>query len=73
MKNGFLLMACIAALIFSCDKQKTTAFPDDTTTVAPNECNQRIIHASVSLKKDYVDDFINAAKTIIDSSNMEPG
>ncbi|HEX2394063.1 MAG TPA: putative quinol monooxygenase [Bacteroidales bacterium] len=73
MKKGFILMACITALMLSCDKQKTVTVPETDSTAAVNECQQRVIHASIFLKQERVEDFIKAARTMVDSSNMEPG
>jgi len=73
MKTGLLLFVCVCLFAFSCDKQKTAVVADSDTTKAINECTQRVIHANVFLKPEKVTDFIAAAKTMIDSSNMEPG
>ena len=72
MKNVLLLLTCIAVLAFSCDKQKSAVVPPVDTTVT-NNCELRVIHATVFLKKEYVKDFISSAKAMVDSSNLEEG
>jgi len=74
MKTRLILITlCLTALIFSCGKQKTAEVPAADTTLMSNSCDQRVIHATVFLKPEKVADFIEAAKSMIDSSNMEPG
>lgn len=72
MKNGLILI-CLVSLLISCGKQKTANAPVADTNMVVNECSQRIIHATLFLKPEKVDEFKQAVKSIIDSSNMEPG
>jgi quinol monooxygenase YgiN len=73
MKNLLFIVGSLFALVTACDKQKTMSVPDADSTAVVNECTQRIIHAHVFLKKERVAEFIDAARNMIDSSNMEPG
>jgi quinol monooxygenase YgiN len=73
MKTRLLLVLCAAVLMFSCDRQKSAVAPESDTTAVTDMCYQRIIHASVFIKPDKVATFINEAKAMIDSSNLEPG
>jgi quinol monooxygenase YgiN len=63
----------LLAMIFSCGKQKSVETPAvDSTAIAP-EITQKIIHAKVFLKPERVAGFIEAARAMVDSSNMEQG
>lgn len=73
MKTRLFLFLCIAVLMFSCDRQQSAVAPGSDTTDVIDICNQRIIHASVFVIPDKVATFINEAKAMVDSSNLEPG
>ena len=74
MKNTLLLLSfCIIACLGSCGKQKTVESPAADSTAVVNEVTQKIIHAHVFVKPEKVAEFIDAAKSMVDSSNMEPG
>jgi quinol monooxygenase YgiN len=72
MRIWVSLLSLLALTISSC-KQKTAEPAMADTTAVNTEVTQMIIHASVFLKPEKVTDFIEAAKVIIDSSNLEPG
>ena len=74
MKTRLLLLFLVVmAFLSSCTPKKgaETSLPD-STAVAP-AANEMIIHARIYLKPEKVADFIEAARAMIDSSNMEPG
>lgn len=73
MKNLLLIVTCLFLLAIACGDQKTASAPEADSTAIVNECTQRVIHAHVYLKKERVAEFIEAARNMIDSSNMEPG
>lgn len=74
MKNSLMLLSfCLMVCFASCGKQKTGESPAVDTVAVVNEVTQKIIHARVFVKPGNVAEFIDAARAMVDSSNMEPG
>ncbi|HLN56290.1 MAG TPA: putative quinol monooxygenase [Bacteroidales bacterium] len=73
MKSRVLILSLlIAVAMFSC-KQKTQVADPPKEVAAQPAGGQKMIIAKVAIKAENVDDFINAAQTIIKSSNEEEG
>lgn len=68
----FVLSLLIAFTAFSCKPKTPAAEPQQNVAAQPAE-KQTMIIAKVSIKPENVKDFINAAQTIIKSSNEEEG
>lgn len=74
MKTNLVILICFALVMGSCTKLKKAETPATLdSTVVENTCTQKVIHARVYLKPEKVAEFIEAAKMMVDSSNMEPG
>lgn len=73
MKSRVLILSLIFALaLFSCKQKTQVTEPQKEIAVQPLG-GQKMIIAKVAIKAENVDDFINAAQTIIKSSNEEEG
>ncbi len=68
----FILSLLIAFSAISCKPKTPVAEPVQEAAAKPAE-SQTMIIAKVSIKPENVKDFINAAQTIIKSSNEEEG
>ncbi len=73
MKTKILIVsALIVAIGFAC-KPKAPAPSQESETGIQSPENQRMILAYVYIKPEFVSDFIEAAKSIIEDSNREEG
>ena len=76
MKTNILLIIFIASIIvFGCKtgKNEPVKTTKDTVAVAKSADNKRMITAKIFVKKEKINDFIKAAKGMIDSTVKEPG
>jgi quinol monooxygenase YgiN len=71
----FVLLFSITVIFNSCGNKKSTDAVQvaGTLTTMPVADNKMMITAKVSLKPEKVKDFIEAAKEMIEKSNMEAG
>lgn len=76
MKTKILILSILLVFAgFSCKQKNAPAVPESTPaeTVAPAPDYQKMIIAKAYIKPGKEADFINAAKSIIESSNKEEG
>ncbi|MFZ2338497.1 MAG: putative quinol monooxygenase [Bacteroidales bacterium] len=76
MKTKILILSILLGFAgFSCKQKSAPAAPESTQaeTVAPAPDYQKMIIAKSYIKPGKEADYINAAKTIIESSNKEEG
>jgi quinol monooxygenase YgiN len=76
MRTKILLTLIIATLIaFGCKSGKNEPVKKtaDTLSLSKVPENKRMITAKIFVKKDKINDFIKAAKLMIDSTLREPG
>ena len=73
MKSKILILTVlIVAIGFAC-KPKAPESSQETESAIESPENQRMILANVYIKPEYIADFIEAAKSIIEDSNKEEG
>ncbi|HEX2970064.1 MAG TPA: putative quinol monooxygenase [Bacteroidales bacterium] len=70
MKSKLLILSVMIAFTALSCKQNTT--PQQVETAKPAD-NQKMIIAKISVKPENIEEFINAAQTIIKNSNEEEG
>jgi len=74
MKTGIVILSFgMAALLASCAKNPPATAEAPVNETASDVVMKKMITARVFVKPDKVTDFVEAAKAMIDSSNMEPG
>lgn len=73
MKTKILFLSLIIAMTVLACKQTTSVQENHQETAALPDTNMKMIIAKVSIKPENVTDFIDAAQTIIKSSNEEEG
>lgn len=73
MKPRILFLSLIIAITALSCQQKPAAQETQNEVAAQPADNQMMIIAKVAIKPENVDDFINAAQSIIKSSNEEEG
>jgi quinol monooxygenase YgiN len=70
-KNLILILTIISGITISCNPKAPTAQQSETAIQTPDY--QKMIIARVYIKSGSEEEFITAAKTIIESSNKEDG
>ena len=74
MKTGIVIMSFgLAILLASCAKNQPATVETPANDTTSEVVMKKMITARVFVKPDKVADFVEAAKAMIDSSNMEPG
>lgn len=73
MKSKVLFLSLIIAIAMLSCKQNTPSTESQKEVAAQPAGGQKMIIAKVAIKAENVEDFINAAQTIIKSSNDEEG
>lgn len=74
MKTRMMLSAAFFMLLFAaCGESKNKSGAHETGADSDTLQGHMVIHARVFVKPGNVTDFVAAAQSMVDSSNMEPG
>ena len=73
MKQLLISLLTIPLLAASCTGKSNNPGENEESPVVENNKGYKMITARIFVKPEYTVDFIESAKALIDSSNMEPG